>query len=74
MSTLAEIEAAADALPPEQKEELIRFLASRLEASAGPSAKASLVPGPHGTLLLKAPPNAPRMNTEKVKQLLEDFP
>jgi hypothetical protein len=30
MSTLAEIEAAADSLPSEQKEELLRFLAVRL--------------------------------------------
>ena len=30
MSTLAEIEAAADSLPGEQKEELLRFLAMRL--------------------------------------------
>ena len=30
MSTLAEIEAAADSLPPEQKQELILFLATRL--------------------------------------------
>lgn len=35
MSTLAEIEAAADALPPEQKQELILFLAARLRAGAG---------------------------------------
>jgi hypothetical protein len=32
MSTLAEIEAAADALPPEQKQELMLFLAVRLRA------------------------------------------
>jgi hypothetical protein len=32
MSTLAEIEAAADALPPEQKQELMLFLAARLRA------------------------------------------
>jgi hypothetical protein len=32
MSTLAEIEQAADALPPEQKQELILFLAARLRA------------------------------------------
>jgi hypothetical protein len=32
MSTLAEIEAAADGLPPAQKEELLLFLASRLRA------------------------------------------
>lgn len=30
MSTLAEIETAADSLPVEQKEELLRFLAMRL--------------------------------------------
>ena len=30
MSTLAEIEAAADALPKEQKEQLLTFLAARL--------------------------------------------
>ena len=32
MSTLAEIEAAVAALPPEQKQELILFLAARLRA------------------------------------------
>lgn len=32
MGTLAEIEAAADALPPEQKHELLLFLAVRLRA------------------------------------------
>ena len=30
MSTLAEIETAADSLPSEEKEELLRFLAMRL--------------------------------------------
>lgn len=35
MSTLAEIEAAADALSAEQKRELILFLAARLRAGAG---------------------------------------
>lgn len=35
MSTLSEIEAAADALTPEQKEELFLFLATRLRADAG---------------------------------------
>ncbi len=33
MRTLAEIENAADALPPEQKQELILFLAARLRQS-----------------------------------------
>jgi hypothetical protein len=37
MSTLAEIEAAADALAPEQKQELLVFLATRLrERRANP--------------------------------------
>jgi hypothetical protein len=35
MSDLAEIEAAADALPPEQKQELMIFLAARLRAQGG---------------------------------------
>lgn len=33
MSTLAEIESAADALPPEQKQELFLFLAARLRGA-----------------------------------------
>ena len=33
MSTLIEIETAADALPVEQKEQLLLFLASRLRAA-----------------------------------------
>jgi hypothetical protein len=36
MSNLAEIEAAADALPPEQKQELMLFLAARLRAQSMP--------------------------------------
>jgi hypothetical protein len=35
MSTLSEIEAAADALPTKEKEELFLFLATRLRAVAG---------------------------------------
>jgi hypothetical protein len=35
MSTLSEIEAAADALPPEQKQELFLFLAARMRGGAG---------------------------------------
>lgn len=35
MSTLAEIEAAADSLPPEQKQELFLFLAARLRSASG---------------------------------------
>ena len=36
VSTLAEIEAAADALPVEQKKALLRFLASRVNGDSGP--------------------------------------
>ena len=35
MSTLTEIEAAADALSPQEKEELFLFLATRLRGVAG---------------------------------------
>ena len=74
MSTLLEIEATAEALPPEQKEELVRFLNARIRP-LGPSAQgARLVAGPDGILLLEAPPGAPPMTTENVKRMLEDFP
>ena len=36
MSTLADIEAAADALSPEEKQELLLFLATRLRAQRAP--------------------------------------
>jgi len=36
MSTLAEIEAAADALPPQEKQELFLFLSARLRAEGVP--------------------------------------
>jgi hypothetical protein len=74
MSTLIEIEAATDALPPEQQEELFRFLTARLRPMAKFTRGARLVEGPNGTLLLEAPPGAPPMTTETVKQMLEDFP
>ena len=35
MSSLAEIEAAADALPAEQKQELLMFLAARMRGQGG---------------------------------------
>ena len=35
MSTLSEIEAAADALPPSQQQELLLYLAARLRAQGG---------------------------------------
>ena len=74
MSTLAEIEAAAAALPPEQKVELIRFLAAGLERAKLTGLGARLVRGPDDILLLEASPGSPPMTTERVKQLLEEFP
>ena len=74
MSTLTEIEAAAELLPLDQKEELFRFLATRLSYAREPAHQATLVQGPHNTLLLEAPPEAPPMTTEMVKRLLEEFP
>jgi hypothetical protein len=74
MSKLLEVEAAADALPPEQKEELVRFLTARLRPREKFARGARLVEGPNGTLLLEAAPGAPPMTTEIVKQMLEDFP
>jgi hypothetical protein len=74
MSTLLEIEAATEALPPEQKVDLFRFLATRIRPIGKSVGGARLVEGPNGTMLLEAPPGAPPMTTEAVKQMLEDFP
>jgi hypothetical protein len=48
VSTLTEIERAVDALPSDQKKELIQFLAERLRAANAPTAAAS--PQQHGVL------------------------
>ncbi len=73
MSTLLEIESAADALPPEQKEELFRFLAARLRPPETQVRKARLV-REGDDVFLEAPPGAPPMTTESVKRMLEDWP
>ena len=74
MSTLAEIEAAVEALPPEQKEELLRFLAARLGGPSNtPPRKARLV-RQGDDALLEAPPGAPPMTPENVKRMLENWP
>ena len=44
MSTLAEIEAAVDALPSRQQEALFRHLAQRLKQGAAPKRLLPLVP------------------------------
>ena len=70
MSTLLEIEAAAEALSPEQKEELVRFLTARLRPSAPQLQKARLV-REGDDVFLEAPPGAPPMTTENVKRMLD---
>ena len=72
--SLAEIEAAAEALAPEEKEALYRFLTGRLRPLEKPAQGARLVPGPAGMLLLEAAPGAPPMTNETVKRMLEEFP
>jgi hypothetical protein len=74
MTTLAEIEAATETLSLDQKKELVRFLAAQLRCAENPPNQARLVPGPEGTMLLVAPPGAPPMTTQTIKQMLEDFP
>ena len=71
--SLAEIEAAAEALGPEEKEKLFRFLALRLQHAGRPGGKARLV-CEDGDVLLQAPPGAPPMTPEKIKQMLADWP
>jgi hypothetical protein len=68
MSTLLEIEAAADALPPDQKEELFHFLTARLRPSNAQPRKARLVCA-GDDVLLEAPPGAPPMTAENVKRM-----
>jgi len=73
VTTLAEIKAAAESLPPEEKERLLRFLAERLHPSAHKSGKARLLRR-NDDALLEAPPGAPPMTPENVKRMLEDWP
>jgi hypothetical protein len=73
MSTLLEIEAATEALPPEQKAELVRFLTARLRPSDSQPPNARLV-REGDDVFLEAPPGAPPMTTENVKRMLEDWP
>lgn len=58
MSTLAEIEAAADALPLEQKQELLRFLAARLNGDSQPPQQSNDLGQFAGTLHLHEDPLA----------------
>jgi len=73
MRTLAEIKAAAESLPPEQKEELLRFLTAQIHAADKEPNRARLVRRDND-VLLEAPRGAPPMTPENVKRLLEDWP
>jgi hypothetical protein len=73
VSALAKIQAATQALPREQQEELYRFLGSRLHAAAMQVRKARVV-RQGGDTLLEAPSDAPLMSADSVKQMLEDWP
>ena len=65
MSTLAEIEAAVDSLPPEQKQELFAFLAERVRG------KTVAVPSmPH--LLRHHFGSDPSIDLNKLGQLAEE--
>jgi hypothetical protein len=69
MSTLAEIEAAMEALPASEQLALLRRLERRLRAAD----RARLVEE-DGVPVLVAPPGAPLMTPEFVKAALADFP
>ncbi len=71
MSTLLEIEAAAATLPPEEQEELLRFLTSHLR-SAEPSLRQARLVREGDDVFLEAPPGAPPMTPENIKRMLED--
>jgi hypothetical protein len=72
MNTLAEIEAAAAALPPEQKEELLRFLTAQSPFNVPPRQARLIRQGDDA--LLEAPPGSPPMTPENVKRMLENWP
>ena len=72
MSTLLEIEAAAELLPPDQQAELVRLLTARLNSTDTQPRKARLV-REGDDALLEAPPGAPPMTPENIKRMLEDW-
>jgi len=72
MSSLKEIEAAAETLTAQQQRELLHFLVERLAASQTKSA-AHLI-RQNGDSLLEAPADAPPMTAKQVSRMLEDWP
>jgi hypothetical protein len=73
MSTLTEIEAAAESLTPAQKLELLQFLIVRLRPADLRPQKPRLI-HQDGDTLLEAAPGAPAMTPENIKHILEDWP
>ena len=73
MSTLTEIEAAAESLTPEQKLQLLQFLAIRLLPVDLQPQYPRLIRQEDDTLL-EAAPGAPAMTPENIKKLLDDWP
>jgi predicted ATPase len=71
MSTLVEIEKAADALPEAQQLALLRHLEAKLHGDRSGGARLVVE---NGQPVLVAPPGAPVMTPEFVKQALADFP
>ena len=73
VSTLAEIQAAAESLPLNQQEELYRLLRARLHPRMPQLGKARRVRQGDDTLL-EATSDALPMTPENVKRMLEDWP
>lgn len=73
MSTLTEIEAAAESLTPEQKLELFQFLAVRLRPADLQTQNPRLIRQDNDSLL-EAAPGAPAMTPENIKHILEEWP
>lgn len=71
MSTLAEIEAAVEALPDAEREILFQRLAARPRQKPQESGKLVME---DGFAVLVAPPGAPEMTPELVKALRDDLP
>ena len=75
MSTLLEIETAAEKLPPEEKYALLQHLAAHpgigLPESSAPTAR---LVRRGDDVLLEAAPGAPPMTPQSVKRMLENWP
>jgi hypothetical protein len=73
MRSLSEIEAAAEALPVEQKKRLFDYLALSLRSEHADSAGVSVLYR-NGDALLVANPGSPPMTPDNIKRLLEEWP